>query len=712
MRNKILLFITLFLLIFVSINQNVYAQEEEKYIFKLEDKISILPDERAVYINSNVYLTYTNTNINIYASTGNVLIYDQYQCCCFNNSQLYLCSSNTLYIVNLNLLSYKTVNLNFEIKDINVDEYIYLVGRENNNPCIYVLNNDGDTIKNNVYEGDGYGCFNAINKLGDKYLITGEKDAFFENPEFAKVGNEGEIKSFIFIYDKTLKKVEDYYFNEYCLQEQISSIGIDNYINIILSTNNQEYLYIFDYELKLVKYIQFAQCNYEYIPNILGEVLLIYQESKSFKIGIYSKNEFKPIFTIQQHLEDYYVDNGVIALSYDNAINFYSEYHIDRCDTLTLTKTKYDYDTTSHFEVNSFFEKLTFKLDNYSPYHMHMMSGNYVATYKAKNTSGSEIIVKTDVVIKDFVNIIDGGVYNVNTIIQFFGDATLNGERINNGHSLKEEGLYELILTNVNGVKKIYHFEVVNDYYKDNDHYVIDVDYIVNKNDYIDIYFNLNNIHDIKYFVINGEVEKDFEIVDNRICLKIKSLSEFGYQDIIINGIVCNNNAIKINKYLSLLTRKEAPVLDISTNANDKYQIKINYTDVDNTFVDLYFIDKNANKKASTFLHNCKGEVNSGKFIICYELGDGVLLEEELLSLEGSSVKYDIEYLDDEIIINIYPNNSLKSINVNDKNIYRIINDNINLYIVVSTCISSLIIIFVCVLVLIIKRKRRKVNRI
>lgn len=711
-KKRYLVCFLVFVFVFVlNVNQKALAYQDNKYHFSLEHEINI-NDLNGVYINDNLYITYDSTKFNIYASTGNLSINDTYLCSFFENNRLFVSSSKTLYIINLNLLSYKEVSLDFNISSIFVDEYIYLVGDLNNNPCIYLLNNEGDIVKSKVYDGKGFATFKTINKVNNNFIITGEKDAFFDSQDFLKVGNMNDIKSFIFIIDKTFKKLDDYYFNEYTSNETISEVNIDNNINIILSTSIGDVYYQFDLDLSLVNYQKFNQEDkYMYIPNILEEKLFIKEHVRSFEIGLLEDNIFTSIINIPYKLNDYYVCDGLLVLNYNNKLNLYSEYHIDRLDSLILTKLKYEHDSTNHFEVNSFFETLTFKLDHYSPFHMHMISGEYLASYEATNSYGSKVSVTTDVIVKDFVNIIDGGIYNTGTMLQFFGEALLNEEVVHNGHTFDSPGDYELILTDVNNNTNIYKFKVIDNYYKDNDHYVIDVDYILNKEEELIVEFELSRDFEVKYFIINNKVYTDFNKDGNKVYLRIKALSEYGYQNIFINSIV-SDNIITINKDITILSKKTSPTLDISTTStNDLYQIVINYEDSDNTFVDLYFKDASGKVK-STYLKDATGIVQTGKFVLSYELGDGCILEEELFSVNGSNIMYDVEVLDNKIVINIKQSNSLNKIIVNNQNIYKQVDDNINLYIIVISIISSIIIILITSLILIIKRKRRKVNRI
>ena len=713
MRNKIIISFVLVIIIFLNFNNVNANNDPNEYHFTLEDQIDLPKDKQGIYINQETYLVYDNKSIDIYILSNKITLSDKYTCHDFYNNSLFICSSAKLYIVNLNLLSIKEFELGLKINDILVDEYIYLVGNTNNNPSILLLNLKGEFEKTIIYEGDGYAQFESIHKIDEnKLLLIGNKDAFFEHPEFSKVGNKGDIKSFIFVVDKALRKTDEYYFNEYTSNEAVISIGIDKNINIILQTEDSNYFYCLDKNLSLQNYFILEEgYQYYYIPNRLEEILLIRKQVNQFDIGIYN-NSFSSIFHISYQLINFELVDGGIALCFNNNISLYSEYHITKKEPLVLSKLKYDVDATNHFQVASFFEELAINLDRFTPFHIYMVSGNYEAFYKAINTFGNEITITTDVIVKDFVNVIDGGIYNINTKLQFFGNATLNEENINNGHTLKDVGKYELILTNVNGISKIYRFEVVDNYYKDNDHYVLDTEYSLNPNEEIIIEYELDDIYKVKYFIINGSEYYEFEQVNNKVLLKLYGSDKFNYEIKKIESIVLEEGDIKLDEEISILTKKTLPNINVFSNSNQSiYEIHISYEDKEQTFVDLCFIESNKNIK-KTYLKDTSLVTSNANVVLQYELGDGLIQEENLFNIVGENVKTTVEFANEEIIIKIYPNKSIRSINVNNKNIYVTNNDKLNLYILIISILSSIIIILSTVITLIFKKKIRKVNRI
>lgn len=711
MKNKVIFgFIFLFLLSFLF--NPIYAKKEDCN-FTLETSIELNDYFSGIYVNSNLMIKYKNSLITIYTPIGYIDICDEYNNYFLKNDLLYIVSFNNLYIINVGILSYEKISLDFTINDLTIDEYIYLVGEKVNNPYICVLDLNGKVLKDKLFEESGNASFEGIKKVDDLYLVWGSKDAFFESDYFKKVGNLGDVKGFILEIDKTLRITNEYYFNEYFKNEFVTSIVVNDSICITLKANNKTYLYIFDLEFNLKKRQLIDENNTEVflVECDTNDVILLYVHQDVFELYIYLNNDKHNILSIKEELLDYNVGESYISFTYDNKVNIYSEYHIIYNNELILDRITYDYDSTKHFLVESYFEKLEFKLKNYEPYHQHMIFGCYKAIYEANNSFNTEINIKSDVIIKEFVNIINGGVYKTGTKLMFFGSATLNNKTINNGYSLDEEGKYELVLTDVNNNKKFYNFEVINDYYKDNDNYVIDVDYEITKESYIELTFDFENIGNLKYILVNDEKYENFTISNNKVILALEPIDEWGYQEIIIEKFVFENDEILINKRITYLTLKEEPIINISSeNEEGVYKIIIDIVDNDDTIVDLTL---KTNQDISTYLMNKNGIFSNGIFTVKYNLGNDELITKELFSVEGDNIPFDISFEQNKVIITIHSSENLNKIIVNDNNIYIKDIDNTNKIILITCFISSILIIAITLLIMFIQhRKIKKTKRI
>ena len=214
------------------------------------------------------------------------------------------------------------------------------------------------------------------------------------------------------------------------------------------------------------------------------------------------------------------------------------------------------------------------------------------------------------------------------------------------------------------------------------------------------------------HFIINNQEYSHFEQIGNKILLKLSSSSHFNYEVFKIQSMVLEEADISLNESISLLTKKLSPLIDVYTISNHSlYEIHLAYQDKDDSFVDLCFIDQDNNRRR-TYLKNSTLVSNSASLVLQYELGDGVIQEEEIFSFIGEEVKLSVEKQNEEIIIKVYPNKTIKSINVNNNNIYEKSNDNINIYILIISVGSSLVVILTTIFVLLLKKKIRKVNRI
>lgn len=691
MKSNILLLLFIFMNIFSSAPR---TQNNDRYVFTKEQEIKT--NGTGHYVSKSIYIDSLETLMNIVTSKGIIEINDKYQKHIYKEDTLYICSKNKIYIIDLNLLSFNTYETDLEIEDFTINEYIYLIGSKNKNPKIIVLSKEGDLLKEKEYSGDGYGKFKYIKDTNNELIVILEKDAFFTNDEFLKVGSKNDIKSVVIKLSKTLEIIEIYYFNEYKEKEEVTSLLCDQTIKLMLYTQNEYFLYEFDFDLNLLKR-QIIETKYDsyLVDNISGDDLILTKYTNGFDINLFNNDLNINVYHSDKCLVNFDVVDEGIVFSYSDFISLYSEYHIEKSETLILDKLYYDINSTNHFKVSSFFEILDFSQDYITPYHQHMMSGSYDATYVAKNKYGSNIYISTPVIIKDYVNIINKGIYKTGTKLFFFGKAYLNGEVINNGHSLSEEGEYELVLEDINKNKKVYSFKVVDDYYKDNDHFVMDVDYKVKKSDFIELNIETDNPSLVNTVIIDDLEYNDFIVTDNTIKVMIKPSDSFGYFTKTINSIKVDDYFIPINKTFSYLVLKDIPTLDIKTTlVNDEYLIDIYYIDYNNSFVDIYF-----DKQTKVFYYT-------------YELGDGILYKQEIAHVDDENVLYQVIKDDSKITIKINAK-TINNLYINNEDVYIKDNNQINKIIFLFSISSTVIIAILLLITLIIKRiKTRNINRI
>ena len=710
MVRKIIHVSTLVLMLLFICSNEVYANNDNSsYNFNLEEELDI-PDEytNLVKVSSNISIFTSSSTFTLVINNNELIINDTYINYILQKDMIYIITRNNLYIINIKLFSYTKYEINMIIEDFVYDDYIYLVGNKNNNPCICILDERGNILKENVIVGDGFATYKSIEKVNDLFLITCYKDAFFKCDEFYCVGNIEQMKSLVLTIDKALDIQSIYYFNEGSMVESINSVCVMNNILVILETDAKDYLYEFDFDLNLVSKEDVTKKGYNVfiIKNKLNSKLLLYKKDNSF--FLYLDNN--KIFELNKHLVSFYEYEKGIAFIYDNKLNIFSEYHIDKLNTLYLDKINYDYLKTNDIIISSFFENVDISIFKSEPYFRTQMSGKFNVTYEIKNTFGSTYFIKRDVIVRNFVNIVDKGIYNTNTKLSFFGDAYLNDEYITNGYSLKEEGEYILKLYDINGFEKIYTFEVVSDYYKDNDNYVIDTDYVLRKKDVINVEFDFIS-DDVLYFIVNNEKYYDFIIEENRAILNINTSDKWGYEKFDISKVVTSNKEISINKEFTVLTLKDKPEISLSSKKeNDKYIISLDIKDFDNAIIDISF--ESSNQK-NMYMKNSDGVLDSGIFYVKYELGDGCVHSEELFFVKGDNVKYFVEIDENKVNIILEDESNLEEVIINNENIYLKESDDINLIIIIaSICLTVLVCCFYLGYFLKNRLKRKNINRI
>lgn len=710
LKKVIFSFLVLIFLSFLLINKT-YGKENE-YIFSLDDevtynddykKVEVVNNEISILIKENDFLVKINNEI--------IYIFDKYTSYFYTGNELYIVSKNTLYLVNIKLLSYTTLKLNIECYDLLVNEYIYLVGSSQNKPVILVLNKDKKLEKVKIYESndnlDG-GIFTNIILKDDMLFLIGIKDAYFNNDIFLNVGNRLDKKSFILLVDKSLKEKNIYHFNENNKFEEVVSYSISNTIDVILKSSACSYYYSFDNNLNLIDYLLIDN-SYRKVSLVRTnkDKLFLVSEEDSNSLLLLLDDELVEIFAFDKELINYNVIDGGICFTIKEEFlktYKYSEYHILKQEELILNRISYNLDDNSHFLVESFFEKLEFQIDNITPFYQDMISGEYQINYVSINKFGRNIYISTPLKVLDYVNIINGGIYNKNTKLMFFGRAYLNGNLINNGYTLKEEGKYELVIKNINGNELVYKFTVVDNYYKDNDSIQIPYDYIINKNEELEIELEVLRNKKTKEIIINSETTNNFNQIDNKLYVYFSS-DIAGYKEVKIEKIIFEDNEeLIIDKKYILLTRKNKPCFNIEIRNSSNYEFNIEIDDPDLSIIDLVF--KN-DVETHTYLKEGTFNINSSTCYIKYELGDGVIYEHELFKYIGDNISTLLEIDDDNnICLSLKTNKGSKEIIVNNENIYKKEKGDKNFIIFLVTIISSLIISILIIVILIIRKSK------
>lgn len=597
------------------------------------------------FVNSQ-YLLLIDDEISLYDGNIKLTINDNYHSFYLDQNILYIVG-NKLSVVDLKVLAYKQYDLTFTVNDIITnDQYVYLVGHQNNNACIQMIEksfkaNEFNLVKEKVFSGNGTSIFTKVIINNNHLVITGIKDAHLDSIYFSKVGNKGEMKSFVLELNEALEIVNNYYFNQNHPLEEVTQIYQNNEkIKVVLRASDKYFLYVFGDNLyQELSLLISDRYNHLVVLETIDQSILYMGSSNEFEntqIIDYGNNEL--VFELEEKFDSATILNGSLCISYKNMIQKIYEYHINKLEAKIVNRISYNLEEQNHFDVSSYFEVLDFKINKITPFHQYMKSGEYQIEYISTSLSGEKIIINTLLIVQDYVNIINNGVYQTNTTLMFFGDAILNDEVINNGYRLEKEGNYHLIVKDIDNNVHEYDFIVDDDYYKENDHIVIPYDYKVIKGDTLDILIDLDSNEVVEDVIINQASYPLFEQFENKLSIKVLTNNSWGYHKLSIDQIVYENQVVEVNESKTILTLKNKPQVSLDLQVKDmQYQLSLLVEDIDNTLVDI--IIENDQEVYNTLLKNQTIDVlnSDSKAIVYmeYELGDGKIIKEKVFEIRG-----------------------------------------------------------------------------
>lgn len=590
---------------------------------KIETNQSIILKENEDNINVENIINYNDKHIIIKNDTitfdkeiikGNLIAHK------INTNKLYLIvkdAKNYLYLIKDNKITKQIEIIMDSPKAISLcNNSIIIGGSNNNNMSIEKYDETLQLLDNINYIGNGMQMCNQLICIDGYIYVGGIKDAISENKYFKNVGSKNEIKTFIFKLDEDLNLIKDAYFNELMEKEILTDLyQYQDNIGVVIQ-GDKNYNYVLDKNLNMVsranikENVHIVQTNKKHG---IGQ-LYLYQSPNYIKLEIQKNNIVETINMTEGTYINHYVNKGILYIYYLYNETIYlqelSEYHIDYLETLYLDYFDYDETTLNHFQVDSYLEDLTTKIDNISPYFVRNQNGKYEITYFLTRENNDEIIIKTPLIVRDYVNIRDGLVYPLGYQLFFFGNAKLNNKSINNGASLNTEGLQTLEITNANGEIKTYSFTVVDSYYKTINLPTMQTDFVMDKN--ATLWLSLGT-KEVKSIAVNGINVGKIRKINNEYWAEINKentpeLIKVGYQKLVITEIQYSDNEIdKVNYSIILCVNKDNPNYVIQeTNDKQKLNLKIDVNDEDqsltNVIVDVY----QNNKIIKSYVTNLK----------------------------------------------------------------------------------------------------------
>lgn len=717
-----------------------------KLISKAESNIEtydkkILNNSYDKYIECNdISVTVKDDVIRVNIDYSEIELTGEYVTHIVYNDSIYLVvldNDNYIYKINKSdrTSKYSLIDLDV-VTEVNLfNNNLIIVGAVKNNAAIYKFNFDLIELDYRIFEGDGNQLFTHTLVDDENIYVGGEKTAHSTNENFKNVGNKGDIKSFIFLLDDDFTVINECYFNEAGSNETIRSMYFYNDLISVMLDGDELYLYEVNKNLEKAtkSVIKTKKLNEIYTGKKQNNNhIFIYQDGELIKICYYdTENNLTVLHNFEGEYIDYIVENGVLFIYYNIDNKLYlkeiNEYHELYKEPLICDYYNYDETRVNHFFVDSYFEDLKFELYTISPFFSRNLCGDYTAKYVCYRLNKDAIYIETPLIVKPYLNIEEGGIYNKGMRLYFFGVGKLNGENVSNGVMLEDIGENILELTDANGKMKKYTFFVVENYYNTSDTINIEPDYIVNKGDAILVPLISNK--DIECVIVNGEELRNFRLVNNNNYLEIIPNDSQDINNFLIESIKFKDGTVSlINQNLLVKINKEKVLYDIYESNEDGYiNLDISTTDNSKSIKDIY-IEVYENEKLieskSTFIKNINGTFNSLNESVKIKIysRDNTTSDKLLFSYEGYLEKtIDLDYsinfeIENEKIENIHikldlsnpfmRHKDIKLLNQDNSNLinkYQVEKSNIVLYISIILCIL-LIIIFIIYLY----KKQRK----
>lgn len=481
-------------------------------------------------------------------------------------------------------------NYNLNARGIIIyNETIYAYGEIENDAAVIALTLEDDELNRIILGGTANELFIDAFVLNQKLFLIGEKDSISHESPLQNVGLPNTKKIFILSYDLNLdEQLDQIYFNQIETSEEYLNYLIkDDYFYIKLNSS----ILKIDENLNLLIQDQTVNCDLDknyFLFETKNKIKTIIENNKKITLdNIKLTNIEGNIF-----LTKVYNGNLIIYTINQNKINTYkiSEYHIEKNDIVTTNRLYPEINFQNKLIINSYFENLKIEINNLNPTLLKNIDGVYDITYKITKEDGTFFLIDGKYELKPFINIVEGGIYQIDKELLFYGNAKLNGQIIYNGYKVKEEGNYELKITNANNKETTYHFKIIENYYKDDECITIKPDIVINKNKNfkININFKKDKNTTIKELWINSSKYEDFTVQDQQITINLTSDTKYSVKNYHIDKIVYEEDQLyeyPINENYVVMTLKDNPEIYMEKEINNQ-KITLNYefNDQDKSF--------------------------------------------------------------------------------------------------------------------------------
>ncbi len=742
-------------LLFIRINGNAAEDKEEikqKYLEQKidvktlnkefeDDIINIIEENDAIVINfENDALFKNNKSIN---ADFKEIPYDQVTDFKIVNNIGYFLIGNLIFTSkvdenDLNLEEISDLN-NYGINAKGIEIYndiIYAYGEINNDACVFSITLDDEEVNNLIIGGEQEEIFLDAFILNNQLFLIGKKDSISYSSDLQNVGLPNTKKVFMLSYDLELEEqINQLYFNEReTSEEYLRYFKVDDYFYLQLDST----IFKIDQDLNLMQQEFEPTCdiNQDYYPTMIKNKMEIIT---SFDNKIFLNDCLLANFTGKISLTKINKGNLELYTIAENILNIYqiSEYHIDKNEKVISTRYYTDINFLNKFCIDSYFETLKTEISSLIPNLPKNIDGEYDLIYKITKENETSFLINGKYELKPFVNIVDGGIYPTHKELLFYGNATLNDEVIYNGYKIKEEGSYELKITNANNKVTIYHIKTIENYYKDDECVTISPDITINKNTNfkININYNANENTKIKEIWINDSKHQDFKIEDQQISINLKSDSKYSIKNYHIDKIVYEDKTLKeylINQNYLVMTLKDDPMIVMEKIIkNQKITLNYEFDDLDKTFNylktelyngnDLVGINYNYFNKAIKIINLDIKKITCKHYLVSYngnKMTTILLMEYEIENYNYNKFlesTFTVEHQLNALNVEINPSQAnLLSLSANNNNLIKdlkITDNNLNpiIIIIISGVIIGVgIIIFILIKTKILQFKNKK----
>lgn len=656
----------------------------------------------------------------------------------------YYNTESILYTYNIRTKEYNEISIKATIYDIAYyDEKIILVGKENNDACIYNFQKNLLLINKKCFGGKGYESFSKTFIIDDYLLILGVKDAYSEGSCFSHVGNPNERKVFLIKVNKKLEVVNDLYVNEHTIDESIVDCYCsDEYISFLVRDDTDVYhQYVTNHNLEVILKVDlndFFPTSIYIIPYQTKEylVMYVYIIDKKLYLGTLDNHTIHTTY-LGDYFEIYSLDikkgNLEIVIKDNNQIKTLTvkEYHVNKLEPFHYDNLVIDYKSTDHFDISSYFEELEFVFDdNKNAYINYQKSGTYQATYTANKRDGTNISIETDYIIPTFINIVHLGVYHTGYQLLFNDTVLVDDEKVYNGHCLQKEGCH--FIKHMIGDKTteymIYVFDKENtDYFIDMSNNYQNTSYTIYPGTIFYYQLEITSPKEIKEVIINKK-SHPFIYRNNLILIPIYATIPGNIDTYHLSKIIYDDlTIVTLNETFSVRTLNDPFQIEVSLSDED---IIYNFKNNKNCLVDLV----SRTYQNDTLQEEIHYKIQSQKIVIPkslsktiiyarYTLGDETIYEVEVFSLMGvakgkKDVCLDLVFSrsDDDLTMKVQGTHQSK-IKINDITIQKqnltqsfLVEENKTIIYITITLSAIILTLFIIYLVVKLIQKQRRIK--